>query len=279
MQRPWRSKVCLHVGQELVDDESALRQVDEMGAVVRIFARKRRSRGEKAGVPAHHHRDIDAFQRQIVEIGAGEGLRDEPRRRRIARRVIEADEIVVDRLGDMDGAKPMVGFLRFLGDDAHRVGGIVAADVEERVDRVRFQDLEDLLAIFAIRLVAGRAERGGRRRRDRLEVGDRLLARIDEIVVDDPAHALQRAIDMADVGNRRASSATPASDWLITAVGPPPWATRILCGMSSASLGRARFEDANSRRRSGFRRRSRHAQDAAAVADGSCFRGSSRPPA
>src|SRR3990167_1261763 len=27
--------------------------------------------------------------------------------------------------------------------------------------------------------------------------------------------------------NRRASSATPTSDWLITAVGPPPWATRI----------------------------------------------------
>src|SRR5450830_1409786 len=26
---------------------------------------------------------------------------------------------------------------------------------------------------------------------------------------------------------RRASSATPTSDWLITAVGPPPWATSI----------------------------------------------------
>src|SRR5271157_4887327 len=30
---------------------------------------------------------------------------------------------------------------------------------------------------------------------------------------------------------RRASSATPTSDWLITAVGPPPWATRILWDM------------------------------------------------
>ena len=27
---------------------------------------------------------------------------------------------------------------------------------------------------------------------------------------------------------RRASSTTPTSDWLMTAVGPPPWATRIL---------------------------------------------------
>ena len=151
-------------------------------------------------MPAHDHRDIDALQRQIVEIGAGEGLRDEARRRGIARRVVEADEIVVDRLRDMDRAQPMIGLLRLLGDDAHRVGGIVAADIEERVDRVRLQDLEDLLAIFEVGLVAGRAERRGRRRRDRLEIGDRLLAEIDEIVVDDAAHALQRAIDMRDVG-------------------------------------------------------------------------------
>ena len=30
--------------------------------------------------------------------------------------------------------------LRLLGDDAHRVGGIVAADVEERVDFVRLAE-------------------------------------------------------------------------------------------------------------------------------------------
>ena len=98
----------------------------------------------------------------------------------------------------------------------------VAADIEERVDRVGFQDLEDLLAIFEVGLVAGRAERRGRGRGDRFEVGDRLLAEIDEIVIDDAAHPLQRAVDMGDVGKRRASSATPASDWLMTAVGPPP---------------------------------------------------------
>ena len=113
--------------------------------------------------------------------------------------MVEADEIVVDGLRDMDRAQPMIGFLGLLGDDAHSVGGIVAADVEERVDRVGFEDLEDLLAVFAVRLVAGRAEGGGGGRRDRLEVGDRLLPEVDEIVVDDAAHALQRAIDMRDV--------------------------------------------------------------------------------
>lgn len=36
---------------------------------------------------------------------------------------------------------------------------------------------------------------------------------------------------------RRASSATPTSDWLITAVGPPPWATSIFPDAIELSFG------------------------------------------
>ena len=124
----------LHVGEELVDDEGALRQIDEMRAVAWIFARQRRGRGEEARVASHHDRAVDAGQRRVVEVGAGEGLRDEARRRRIAGHMVEADEVVVDRLRDMDGAERMPALLGLVGHDAHRVGGIVAADVEERVD-------------------------------------------------------------------------------------------------------------------------------------------------
>ena len=189
----------LHVGQELVDDEGPLGQVDEMRPVVRVFAGERRSRGEEARVPAHDHPAIDALERDVVEIGAREGLRHEPGGGGIARRVVEADEVVVDRLRDVDRAQIVVALLRLLGDDPHGVRGIVAADVEERVDVVGLQDLEDLLAIFEVRLVAGRAERGGRGGRDRFEIGDGLLAEVDEILVDDAAHAVQRAVDVRDV--------------------------------------------------------------------------------
>ncbi len=113
--------------------------------------------------------------------------------------MVEADEVVVDRLRDVDRAQIVVALLRLLGDDPHRVRGIVAADVEERVDGVGLQDLEDLLAIFEVRLVAGRAERGGRGGRDRFEIGDGLLAEVDEIVVDDAAHAVQRPVDVRHV--------------------------------------------------------------------------------
>ena len=169
----------LHVGEELVDDEGALGQVDQMRAVVRVLARERRGGGEEAGVAAHDDGAIDALQRGVVEIGAHEGLRDEARRRGKARRVVEADEIVVDRLGDVDRAQRMAGLLRLLGDDAHGVRGIVAADVEEGVDFVRLEDLEDLLAILEVGLVARRAERRGGRRRDRLEIGGRFLAEVE----------------------------------------------------------------------------------------------------
>ena len=54
---------------------------------------------------AHHHADIDAGQGGVVEVGAGEGLGDEARRRGKARRVVVADQIVVDGLGNVDAAR------------------------------------------------------------------------------------------------------------------------------------------------------------------------------
>ena len=54
---------------------------------------------------AHHHGDVDAGQGAVVEIGAHERLRDEARRRRIARAVVVDDEVVVDGLGDVDAAQ------------------------------------------------------------------------------------------------------------------------------------------------------------------------------
>ena len=85
----------------------------------------------------HHHRHIDAGQRAIVEVEPHEGLRDEPGRRRISRHVVGAHQVVVDRLGDMHAAQIVARLLRFLGDDAHRIGAVVAPDVEEVANVVR----------------------------------------------------------------------------------------------------------------------------------------------
>jgi hypothetical protein len=75
-----------------------------------------------------------------------------------------------------------------------------SADVAERVDLMRLQHLENFLAVFDVGLVAGRAERGGRRGGDGFEIGGGFLRKVDEILLNDAAHAVHRAVDVRDVG-------------------------------------------------------------------------------
>jgi hypothetical protein len=148
---------AFHVGQEILQIERALGQVDQVRAVVGKLFAQRGGSGQKARMAPHHDADIHAGQGRVVQVGPGEGLRDEARGRRKARRVVVADQVVVDRLRDVDAAQRITGFLRLQAYDAHRVGRIVAADVEEVLDFVRLQHLEDFLAIGQVGLVAGGA--------------------------------------------------------------------------------------------------------------------------
>ena len=147
----------------------------------------------------HHHADIDARQRRIVEIGAGEGLGDEARGRRETGCVVVLDQIVVDRLRNMDAAQRVSSGLCFFADDAHGVRRIVATDIEEMADAVRAQDLEDLVAISGVGLVARRAQCRARRVRDQFEVVAGFLGQVDEVFIDDAAHAMPGAIDQFDL--------------------------------------------------------------------------------
>jgi hypothetical protein len=67
-------------------------------------------------------------------------------------------------------------------------------------DLMRLEHFEDFQAIGEVGLVARRAERGGRRVGDRLEIEAGLARQIDEFLVDDAAHAERRAIDALDPG-------------------------------------------------------------------------------
>ena len=64
---------------------------------------------------------------------------------------------------------------------------------------MRLQHLEDLLAIPGVRLVARRAQRGARRAGDQFQVGGGFLRQIDEVFIDDAAHAVARTVNMLDV--------------------------------------------------------------------------------
>ena len=127
---------------------------------------------------AHDDADIDARQRAIVEIGAHEGLGDEARRRAEARRMVVADEVIVDRLGDMHGAQRIILRPRLVRHDAYDIGGIVAADIEKPANVMRLERAEDRLAIGFVRLVAGRAERGSGRCRHGFQIAWALFRQV-----------------------------------------------------------------------------------------------------
>ena len=150
----------LYVRQKFLDAEGTFRQVDQVRAIVGKLLPKRRRGGQKAGMPPHNHAQIHSRQRGIVQVGPHESLCDKSGCRREARRVIITDQVVIDRLWNVNAAQRIIGSPRFLADDPHRVGRIIAADVEEIPYVVSLENLEYLLAIFQVGLVAGRPERG-----------------------------------------------------------------------------------------------------------------------
>ena len=156
-------------------------------------------------MPPHHHIDLDAAEARIVQRIPHMGERHEARGGGKARRVVVLQEIVVDRLGHMEAAQLVAGGGRLLAHDAAGVGGIVAADIEEIADVGLAAALEDLLAIGLVRLVAGGAERGGRRGGDALEPVGGEGGEVDEAVAsrpDQPAHAMAHAEDALDLAAR-----------------------------------------------------------------------------
>ena len=189
----------LDVRQEFFDAEDALRQINQVRAVIGEFLSQCRRSREETGVPPHHHRQIDAGQRGVIQIGSHERLGDKAGRRRKARRVVVADQVVVDGLWNVDAAQCIVGAARFLTDDAHRVRGVIAADIEEVTYAMCLEDLEYLLAILQVRLVAGRAECRGRRIGHHFNVVAGFLGEVEELLIDDAGHSVIRTIDQFDI--------------------------------------------------------------------------------
>ncbi len=99
----------------------------------------------------------------------------------------------------MDRAQRIVRLVRLLADDTHRVGRIVAADVEEVLDFVRLQHLEDFLAIGQVGLVAGGSQRRGGRGSHQFQVVAGFLGQVDEILVDDATHTVTRTVDPLNI--------------------------------------------------------------------------------
>jgi hypothetical protein len=197
------------------------RPVGGKSAIACLATGQRSGGGEEASIPPHHHIDLDAAQARIVERVAHMGERHVARSGGKARRVVVLQEIVVDGLGHVKAAQLIPGGGRLLAHDAAGVGGIVAADIEEIADVVGAAASEDLLAIGLVRLVAGRAQRGGWRVGYALEPVAFDSGQVNQPVgaaLDQATHAMAHAEDalhLAGGGETCAQSLDDASERLI----------------------------------------------------------------
>ncbi len=96
-------------------------------------------------------------------------------------------EVVVDGLGRVDKGDPAVALPV---EELQSAGGVVAADIDERIGAGTAQAFQNACAIGVVRLVAGRAKRRTRRGGDgtKIAFGDR--PEVDEIGGGDTAHAM-----------------------------------------------------------------------------------------
>ena len=188
----------LDVGDELVDAERALGQVDEVRAGAFVGAGEGGGGGQEAGVAAHDDVDLDARQRRVVEVVAHEGLRDELGGGSEAGGVVVFAQVVVDGLGDVEAVELVLVLLGRLVDDVGGLGGVVAADVEEVADVVLLELLEDGEAVVVGGLLADGAEGGGGGLGDEGEGGGGFAAEVDEILVEDALDAVEGTVDLLD---------------------------------------------------------------------------------
>lgn len=108
---------AIDVCEELGGVEMALWEVDEVGAVVKIFLGEGGGGGEEAGVAAHDDAEVDAAEGAVVEVDTHECLGDEAGGGAKAGAMVVFHEVVVDGFGDVDGAELVVcGFCLFVDD-------------------------------------------------------------------------------------------------------------------------------------------------------------------
>jgi hypothetical protein len=116
--------------------------------------------------------------------------------------VVVHAQVVVDCLGDVEDLQRVVRLVRQRVHDARGLGRVVAADVEEVLDVLLRKDLEDALAVRLVRLVARRPEGGGGGAGDALEQIFGHVVERDEVLAQDPLHAVAGAEQVTDVLRR-----------------------------------------------------------------------------
>ena len=195
----------LDLGDELLGVKRHLGQADEVDALAVLALRQRRGRGQPAGVAAHDLDDGDVL-RAVNRRVADELLHDDADvlgGGAVARGMVGAHQVVVDRLGHADEADVAADLLGIVAQLADRVHAVVAADIEEVSDIHAVEDREQVfidlgMLEIAGQLVAAASQIGGRAALEQLDLkrGAQRRTQIDHTALEQALDAVQHAVDM-----------------------------------------------------------------------------------
>ena len=188
----------LHIGEERLLVERALRQIDEVRAIHARLPRQRRGRGDPAGVASAGFDDHDV-NRQARDIGGDlrDALGDVARRAGKAGRVVGHSDVVVHRLGDAHHAH--VHGAAGLVDLAAGVHGAVAAVEQHIADAVAREDFGHARVILRLQRVAGGADGAAGRGQQQLKLLLRGVGDVLHVPAQQAARAADRGVDAPDV--------------------------------------------------------------------------------
>ncbi len=195
-------------GQERGLVEGDLGKQDDLRRLAVLFRRQAAGRRDPAGVAPHH------FQDEHLGRGLGHrgdvvaGLAD--RHGHVLGHRAEAGagvgdrQVVVHRLGDVDGLDRIAQLLAQLAHLEAGVGGVAAAVVEEVADVVGLEHLDQalvlgLVLVEALELVAAGAEGAGRSVAQRGDHRRGLLRGIDQVLGKGADDAVAAGINLADL--------------------------------------------------------------------------------
>jgi hypothetical protein len=189
---------------ELLVGERDFREIDEVRRIVRVVAAlgQRGAGGEPAGVAAH---DLDErhevalaerfrIERELLDRGA-----DVLDRAAVTGAVVGGGNVVLDRLRDADDAELVTGGGSRLGELGGGFLGLAVTDVEIILDVVRLEDGEHAVEVGRLLQLGAAGTEGGAG--GEAEAADGLLrlgGEIDELLVQEAEHAVQRAIHLFD---------------------------------------------------------------------------------
>ena len=169
-----------------------------MRTVARIDPRQGGGGGQKAGMPAHDHVNLDTRQRPVVAVAAHDGTSDKLGGTAEAGGMVVFEQVVINRLWDMETAARVIDLAGMLVDDMGRFGRIVPANVKEITNIVFQHNAENLEAFLVGGFLAHTAQGRGWRRRNRFQVGLGFLAQVYHVLIQHALDSMQGAINTLD---------------------------------------------------------------------------------